>query len=66
MRNLVEVALTLGGHAYVNRSELESGSASLRAYTKAGKPRNRRGSSMPLYIGRALIHPAYKGELANA
>ena len=21
---------------------------------------------MPLYIGRALIHPAYKGELANA
>ncbi len=57
---LTYVALTLGGHAYVSRAALESGSPSMRAYTKAGKPRSRRNSASPLYIGPALIHPAYR------
>lgn len=49
------VALTLGGSCYVSRAALEAGSHSLRCYTKAGKPRFRRGSFTPLYTGPALL-----------
>ncbi|USN14380.1 hypothetical protein KABACHOK_05670 [Brevundimonas phage vB_BpoS-Kabachok] len=56
MRPAVEqVSFILGGSTYVSRAELASGSLSLRAYTKAGKPRNRRGSDLPLLVSRCLL-----------
>lgn len=64
--DLAHVALTLGGSAHVNRAELEVGAVSLRAYTKSGRPRFRRGSTLPLYIGAALIHPAYTRQPLNS
>jgi len=51
---VMSVSLILGGSLYVSREEWASGALSLRAYTKAGKPRNRRGSPSPLYVGRCL------------
>lgn len=63
--DLTQIALTLGGHAYVSRADLEAGAVSLRAYTKSGQQRFRRGSTLPVYIGAALIHPAYKANPRN-
>jgi hypothetical protein len=60
--DVVSVALTLGGSVFVSRAALAAGDPGLRVYTKAGKPRNRRGSSLPMGTGRALIHPAYTPE----
>lgn len=53
------VSFILGGSAYVSRAEWESGAVSLRAFTKAGKPRNRRAryrgeATPPLFISRCL------------
>jgi len=57
--DVVQVALTLGGHVFVSRAALAAGDHGLRVYTKAGKPRTYRGSSRPLWTDRALIHLAY-------
>ena len=53
------VSFILGGSAYVSRAEWDSGAVSLRAYTKAGKPRNRRAryrgeETPPLIVSRCL------------
>lgn len=51
---VIPVTFILGGGAYVSAADWASGAVSMRAYTKRGKPRNRRGSSLPLWIGRRL------------
>ena len=54
MPALKSVCLILGGRAFVSRADWHSGRLDLRAYTKAGKPRFRRGWLSPLYISRCL------------
>lgn len=49
------VTFILGGSTYVNLAEWQGGAHSLRAHTKAGKPRNRRGTDLPLLVGRCLL-----------
>ncbi len=53
------VTFILGGAAYVSRADWATGAHSLRAYTKAGKPRTRRAryrgeETPPLLVGRRL------------
>lgn len=48
------VSFILGGAAYVSREAWDRGDLGLRALTKRGKPRNRRGSDMPLMVSRCL------------
>lgn len=52
--DLIEVSHILGGTSFISQADWNSGALSLRTYTKAGKPRNRRCSSLPLYVSRAL------------
>lgn len=56
---VIPVSFILGGSTYVSRAEWEAGALTLRAHTKAGKPRNRRARyrgevTPPLTISRCL------------
>lgn len=53
------VSFILGGSGYVSRADWDAGLLSLRAHTKAGKPRNRRvlyrgETPQPLFFSRCL------------